>query len=75
MGEKIIVRLPSLISVADVAPMIHSIPLIPRVLYLGGEVSVKYALAVQVLQPPGDIQRQADPDTPRQVQVTVQQLL
>lgn len=44
-------------------------------LYLGGEVSVKYALAVQVLQPSGDIQRETDPDPPRQVQITVQQLL
>lgn len=44
-------------------------------LYLGCEVSVKYALAVQVLQSSGDIQRQTDPDTPRQIQITVQQLL
>ena len=36
---------------------------------------MKNALAVQVLQPSGDIQRQTDPDTPRQVQITVQQLL
>lgn len=44
-------------------------------LYLGGEVSVKYPLAVQVLQSSGDIQRQTNPDAPRQVQITVQQLL
>lgn len=42
--------------------------------YLGGEVSVKDALAVQVLQPSGNVQRETDPDAPRQVQVTVQQL-
>lgn len=36
-------------------------------LYLGGEVSVKYALAVQVLQPSGNIQRQTNPGTPRKV--------
>lgn len=36
---------------------------------------MKDALAVQVLQPSGNIQRQTDPDAPRQVQVTVQQLL
>lgn len=46
-----------------------------EMLYFGGEVSVKYALAVQVLQPSGDVQRQTDPHTPRQVQITVQQLL
>lgn len=33
------------------------------------------ALAVQVLQSAGDIERQTDPDTPRQVEVAVQQLL
>lgn len=44
-------------------------------LYLGGEVPVKYALAVQVLQPSGNIQRQTDPYAPRQVQITVQELL
>lgn len=33
------------------------------------------ALAVQVLQPPGDVQGQADAQTPRQVHVTAQQLL
>lgn len=36
---------------------------------------MKDALAVQVLQPSGNIQRQTDPDAPRQIQVTVQQLL
>lgn len=44
-------------------------------LYLGGEVSVEYALVVQVLQPAGDVQGQTDPDAPRQMQITVQQLL
>lgn len=43
--------------------------------HLGGEVSVEDALAVQVLQSTGDIERQTDPDTPRQVEVAVQQLL
>lgn len=33
------------------------------------------ALAVQVLEPSGDVQRQTDPHTPGQVQVAVQQLL
>lgn len=33
------------------------------------------ASAVEVLQAPGDVQRQAHPDCPRQVLVTVQQLL
>lgn len=42
---------------------------------LGGEVPVKYALVVEVLQPTGDVQRQTDPDAPREVQITVQQLL
>lgn len=32
-------------------------------------------LAVQVLQTPGDVQRQTDPDAPRQAEVAVQQLL
>lgn len=36
---------------------------------------MKDALAVQVLKPSGNIQRQTDPDAPRQIQVTVQQLL
>lgn len=44
-------------------------------LYLGGEVSVEDALAVQVLQPSGDVPRQTDPDAPGQEQVAVQQLL
>lgn len=44
-------------------------------LYLGGEVSVEYALVVQVLQPPGDVQGQTNPDAPRQMKITVQQLL
>lgn len=43
--------------------------------HLGGEVSVEDALAVQVLQSAGDVERQTDPDTPRQVEVAVQQLL
>ncbi|KAF3851819.1 hypothetical protein F7725_005174 [Dissostichus mawsoni] len=43
--------------------------------YLGGEVSVEDALAVQVVQPPGDVQGQPHPDGPGQVQVAVQQLL
>lgn len=43
--------------------------------YLGGEVSVEDALAVQVAKPAGDVQRQADPHTPGQVEVAVQQLL
>lgn len=47
---------------------------LPR-LHLGGEISVEDALAVQVLQSAGDIERQTDPDTPRQVEVAVQQLL
>lgn len=46
-----------------------------RVPYLGCEVPVEYALTVQVLQSSGDIQRQSHPDSPRQIQVTVQQLL
>lgn len=33
------------------------------------------ALAVQVLQSPGDVQSQAEPHTPRQVHVAAQQLL
>lgn len=43
--------------------------------YLGGEVSVEDALAVQVVKAAGDVQRQVHPHAPRQVQVTVQQLL
>lgn len=33
------------------------------------------AFAVQVLQPPGDVQGQAEPNAPRQVHVAAQQLL
>lgn len=33
------------------------------------------SFAVQVLQPAGNIKRQTHPDTPRQVEVAVQQLL
>lgn len=33
------------------------------------------ALAVQVLQSPGDVQSQAEPQAPRQVHVAAQQLL
>lgn len=33
------------------------------------------ALAVQVLQPPGDVQSQAEPHAPRQVHLAAQQLL
>lgn len=43
--------------------------------HLGGEVSVEDALAVQVLQSPGDVQSQAEPQAPRQVHVAAQQLL
>lgn len=43
--------------------------------YLGGEVSVKDALAVQVVKPSGNVQGQTDSGAPRQVEVTVQQLL
>lgn len=43
--------------------------------HLGGEVPVEEALAVQVLQSPGDVQGQAEPHTPRQVHVAAQQLL
>lgn len=32
--------------------------------HLGGEVSVEDALAVQVVQPAGDVQRQADSHAP-----------
>lgn len=46
-----------------------------HVQYLGGEVSVKYAFAVQILQASGDVQRQTDPGGPWQIQITVQQLL
>lgn len=60
------------VNIADVALMVHTNVC---TLYLRGEVSVEYALAMQVLQSSGNIQRQTDPDAPRQVQVTVQQLL
>lgn len=43
--------------------------------HLGGEVPVEEALAVQVLQPTGDVQGQAGPHTPGQVHVAAQQLL
>ncbi len=43
--------------------------------HLGGEVPVEDALAVQVLQSPGDVQGQAEPHAPRQVHVAAQQLL
>lgn len=43
--------------------------------HLGGEVPVEDALAVQVLQSPGDVQGQVDPHAPRQVHVAAQQLL
>lgn len=43
--------------------------------HLGGQVSVEDALAVQVLQSPGDIQSKAESHTPRQVHVAVQKLL
>lgn len=43
--------------------------------YLGGEVPVEDALAVEVLQASGDVQRQAHPHRPGQVHVAVQQLL
>ncbi|TNN33157.1 hypothetical protein EYF80_056679 [Liparis tanakae] len=33
------------------------------------------AYSLKVLQPSGDIQRQTNPDAPRQEQITVQQLL
>lgn len=36
---------------------------------------MKYTLAVQVLEASGDVQRQTDPDAPRQVEIAVQQLL
>lgn len=44
-------------------------------LYLGGEVPVEDALAVQVVKPAGNVQGQTDSHTPGQVEVTVQQLL
>lgn len=43
--------------------------------HLGGEVPVEEALAVQVLQSPGDVLGQAEPHTPRQVHIAAQQLL
>lgn len=43
--------------------------------HLGGEVPVEDAFAVQVAQPPGDVQSQAEPHAPRQVHVAAQQLL
>ena len=43
--------------------------------YLGGEVPVEDALAVQILQPAGNVQGQAEPHAPRQVHVAAQQLL
>lgn len=36
---------------------------------------MKDALAVEVVKPSGNVQGQTDPGAPRQVQVTVQQLL
>lgn len=42
--------------------------------YLGGEVSVEDALAVQVVKPAGNVQRQTHSHTPGQVEVAVQQL-
>lgn len=43
--------------------------------HLGGEVSVEEALAVQVAESPGDVQRQAQAHAPRQVHLAAQQLL
>lgn len=42
---------------------------------LGGEVPVEEALAVQVVESPGDVQRQAQAHVPRQVHLAAQQLL
>lgn len=50
-------------------------PLYAPISYLGGEVSVEDALAVEVLQATGDVLRQTHPHRPRQIPVTVQQLL
>lgn len=43
--------------------------------HLGGEVPVEEALAVQVVESPGDVQRQAQAHLPRQVHLAGQQLL
>lgn len=43
--------------------------------HLGGEVPVEEALAVQVVESPGDVQRQAQAHLPRQVHLAAQQLL
>lgn len=45
------------------------------VCHLWGQVPVEDALTVQVLQPTGDVQGQAEPHAPRQVDVAAQQLL
>ena len=44
-------------------------------LYLGGQVPVEDAHAVQVLEASGDVQRQTPPHAPGQEHIAVQQLL